>query len=310
MGKWGTRRLGRTGLRVSALSLGCASIGYDRHSDRDAVETVRGAIELGINFIDTSPAYLESERRVGLALEGGWRDRVYLETKVGTHPSARGDYSGRATRWSVENSLRLLRTDYLDAVLIHDPSDIERPLAPDHALDALLDLKSRGVIGHVGLGVRNHAFHRRAIETGCCEIVLTYLDYTLLDQSVAETTVPLARTHDVGLILGSVLGMGKLTGAEPSGDAKAHAMWDWCRRRGFSVRDFALQFCLSAAFESTVMPGPGSAEHLNEIWESAQVDIPAELWADFHTEFGLAVRPSGPALVQAGEPSTRRSEAT
>ena len=287
MDMWRTRRLGRTELRVTALSLGCASIGNVHHTDREAIETVRGAIELGINFLDTSPAYYESERRVGLALAGGWRERVYLETKVGTHPSRRGDYSARATRWSVENSLRQLKTDYLDAVLIHDPSDIESPLAPGHALDELLDLKGRGVIGHVGLGVRSHDSHRRAIETGLCEIVLTYLDYTLLDQSAARTTIALAQAHDVGLILGSVLGIGKLTGVEPTGDATAHAMWDWCRRRGFSVRDFALQFCLSATFECTVMPGPGSPEHLAEVWGSAHRDIPAELWGDFQAEFGL-----------------------
>ena len=286
---WRKKRLGRTELRVSALSLGCASIGNVHHTDREAVETVRGAIELGINFIDTSPAYCESERRVGLALEGGWRDRAYLETKVGTHPSRRRDYSAHATRWSVENSLRQLKTDYLDAVLIHDPGDIECPLAPGHALDELLELKDRGVVGHVGLGVRNHDFHRRAIETGHCEIVLTYLDYTLLDQSAVLTTIALAREHDVGLILGSVLGAGKLTGVEPNGDARAHAMWDWCRQRGFSVRDFALQFCLSAPFECTVMPGPGSPAHLEEVWESAHRDVPTELWAEFRAEFDLPV---------------------
>ncbi|MBN2452269.1 MAG: aldo/keto reductase [Lentisphaeria bacterium] len=289
MKTWSKRRLGRTDMMVSALSLGCASFGGSQHTDRDAVETVRTAIELGINFLDTSPLYGQSERRVGLALEGGWRERVYLETKVGTHPSRRGDYSAAATRWSVENSLRLLQTEYLDAVLIHDPGDIEVPLQPGHALDALLELKQRGVIGHIGLGVRQHAFHRRAIETGHCEIVLTYLDYTLLDQSVAGTTVPLALRQDVGIILGSVLAMKRLSGQEPVDSPRAHAMWAWCRERGFSVRDLALQFCLQAPFPCTVMPGPGDRPHLVEIWESAQRDIPADLWDDFRAEFGVGV---------------------
>lgn len=294
MRTWEKRRLGRTEMSVSALSLGCASFGSRHHTDQEAIDTVRTAIELGINFLDTSPLYGESERRVGLALEGGWRDRIYLETKVGTHPSCRGDYSAKTTRWSVENSLRLLKTEYLDAVLIHDPADIAVPLAPDHALDELLRLKERGVIGHVGLGVRQHEFHRRAIETGHCEIILTYLDYTLLDQSVAATTIPLALSRDVGLILGSVLALKRLTGLEPVDHPRAHAMWEWCRQRGCCIRDLALQFCLEAPFPCTVMPGPGDRPHLMEIWESAHRDIPPEIWRDFEAEFGVgrSLRPA------------------
>ena len=101
---------------------------------------------MGIDYVDTSPLYGESERRIGLALADGWRDRVYLQTKTGTHPTRRGDYSAAATRWSVENSLKLLGTDYLDSVLIHDPEDIEVPLAKDHALEELLRLKEQEVV--------------------------------------------------------------------------------------------------------------------------------------------------------------------
>jgi aryl-alcohol dehydrogenase-like predicted oxidoreductase len=116
------RRLGRTEIRAKALGLGCAAFGWAHHTDRDALEGVRRAIELGINFVDTSPAYGDSERRVGLALAGGYREKVYLETKTGTHPSRRGDYTAEGTRWSVGNSLKLLKTDYLDAVLTMTPA--------------------------------------------------------------------------------------------------------------------------------------------------------------------------------------------
>ena len=220
MGELTTRRLGNTGMEPKALGLGCAYFGGDKSSDRDAIEGVRHAIELGLNYVDTSAGYGQSERRVGLALEGWWRDRVHLQTKTGTHPEHRGDYSAATTRWSVENSLRLLKTDYLDSVLIHDPDDIEIPLTPGHALDELLEMKNEGLIGHIGVGVRQHEFHRRAIETGHIEIVLSYLDYTLLDQSVAQTTLPLARERGVGLILASALGMGRLAGPEPNPDTE------------------------------------------------------------------------------------------
>ena len=285
------RRLGRTEMRPRALGLGCAFFGASHHTDREAIEGVRRAVELGIDFVDTSPHYGESERRVGLALEGGYRDSVYLQTKTGTHPTRRGDYTAAATRWSVENSMKLLKTTYLDSVLIHDPRDIEDALAPGQALDELLRMKEERIIGHVGLGVRSHAFHRRAIETGQIEIVLTYLDYTLLDQSVARTTLPLARQHDVGIILASILAMGKLTGREPLGDPRAHAMWQWCHEWGVDIKHLAVQFCLAATIDGIVMPGPGTVEHVEEMYAAATKEVAPEVWRAFRKEFGVGADP-------------------
>jgi aryl-alcohol dehydrogenase-like predicted oxidoreductase len=276
-------------MQPKALGLGCAWFGKADNTDRDTVEGVRRAIELGVNFLDTSPLYGESERRVGLALEGGWREKVYLQTKTGTHPSRRHDFSAEGTRWSVENSLRLLKTDYFDSVLIHDPQDIEAPLAPGCALDELLKMKEKGIVRHIGLGVRQHAFHRRAIETGRMEIVLTYLDYTLLDQSVAQTTLPLAQARGVGVILASPLGMGKLAGPEPKDDPKAHAMWAWCRERGTSVRHLALQFCLAAPIEGIVLSGQANRQQVEEVYAAATTEVSGEVWRDFRAEFGVGL---------------------
>lgn len=285
------RRLGKTGMTPRALGLGCAFFGSANVSDAEAVEGIRRAIELGLDYLDTSPLYSESERRVGLALEGGWRERIYLQTKTGTHPEKRHDFSAATTRWSVENSLRLLKTDYLDAVLIHDPPDIEIPLAPGAALDELLKMKDEGLIGHLGLGVRQHQFHRRAIETGQIEIVLSYLDYTLLDQSVAATTLPLARDKGVGIILASALGMGRLAGPEPDRQAEpiAHAMWVWCRQRGVDIRHLALQYVLAAPIEGIAMSGPCSRQQVEEVYQAATAEVPAEVWREFRAEFGVGL---------------------
>jgi len=290
------RRLGRTEMQVRALGLGCAYFGADYHTDQDAIDGIRRAIELGINYLDTSPLYGESERRVGLALRGGYREKVYLQTKVGTHPSRRGDYSAEATRWSVENSMRLLGTDYLDAVLVHDPRDIEVPLAPGAALDTLLSMKEAGTIGHVGLGARPHGHHRRAIETGRIDIILTFLDYTLLDQSAAETIIPVATKHDVGIILASVLGMKQLTGHEPPQDSRAHAMWQWCADRGIDIRQLAIQFCLALPIDGIVMPGPRTRAHVEDVYRAATTDVPPDVWRDFQAAFGVSPWPAGQPL--------------
>ena len=121
------RSLGNTGMKPKALGIGCAWFGSEKSSDADTEAGLRRAIELGLDFIDTSAGYGESERRVGLALSGGYRENVYLQTKAGTHPNFRGDFTAKTIRRSVENSLRLLKTEYIDSILIHDPQDIENP---------------------------------------------------------------------------------------------------------------------------------------------------------------------------------------
>ena len=171
------RRLGRTEMMPNALGVGAGYLGDPDRTDVEAIETIRGAIQQGVNFVDTSPYYGVSESRVGLALSDHWREKVYLQTKVGSHPRFLRDFSKEATTWSLENSLSMLRTDYLDSVLIHGPRyDIETPL--NECLDVLVDWKAKNRIGHIGIGVRQPEFHKRAIETGQIDIILSFFDYS------------------------------------------------------------------------------------------------------------------------------------
>ena len=302
------RRLGRTEMRPKALGLGGGYLGDPDRPDSEAVETIHEAIERGINFVDTSPEYGVSESRVGVALTGGWREKVYLQTKVGSHPRFLRDFSKEATTWSLENSFKLLRTDYVDSVLIHGPRyDIESPL--NECLDVLVDWKARKRIGHIGIGVRQPEFHKRAIETGEMDIVLSFLDYTLLSQSLADTTIPLALEHDVGIILGSPLVASLLAGPEPKIDVEpdtltpaavggptdpsallsAHRMWEWCNRRGLNIRDLAIQFALQAPVKGNgiVLTGPSNLKEFDEVYQSATKEIPENVWEDFKNEFGI-----------------------
>ena len=288
-----TRRLGRTEMRPNALALGAAWLW--QKSDAEVIGAIRRGIELGINYIDTYPGH--GEHLWGEALSDGIREKVYLQAKVGTHPERRKDFSADGTRWSVTNSLKQLRTDYLDAVLIHDPIDMESVLAPGKALDTLLAMKAEGRIRHIGAGVRSHAFHRELIETGHIDIILTFLDYTLLSQSVAETTLPLARQHDSGIILASPLGMGSLTGTEPNvaderrrnpnAEPKAYAMWKWCQERRVNLRHLAMQFCLAAPIDGIVMFGPADKAQVEDGYEAATAAIGEDIWEAFETEFGV-----------------------
>ena len=309
------RRLGRTEMRPKALGLGAGYLGDPDRPDDGAVETIHEAIKQGINFIDTSPYYGVSESRVGLALTDGWREKVYLQTKVGSHPRFLRDFSKEATTWSLENSFKLLRTDYVDSVLIHGPRyDIETSLM--ECLDVLVNWKARKRIGHIGIGVRQPEFHKRAIETGEIDIVLSFFDYTLLSQSLAETTIPLALEHDVGIILGSPLLASLLAGPEPRLEVEkepsetetsvltpaavggptdpsvmptAHRMWKWCVTRGLNIRDLAIQFALQAPVKGNgiVLSGPSNLKEFNEVYKSATNKVPENVWQDFKDEFGI-----------------------
>lgn len=283
-----TRRLGSTGLYPTALGLGGAWLGARSESEAEAVEAVHRAFAHGINFFDTDPGYRQgkSEPRLGKALAGLPRDEVIVSTKVGTAPEMRGDFRDEAVRASFEGSLKSLGVDYVDLLLIHDPPDIEAALSG--AMEPMLRLKERGLARYIGIGCRQHAFHLRAMATGEMDVVLTFQDYTLLSQSALVDTIPEAMRRGVGLILGSPLGMGRLSGVEPD-EAKfphAHAMWRWCGERGVNVRHLAMQFCLSLPIEGSVLVGAATAGEVDEA-VAALAPIDEQVWRDFEAAFGV-----------------------
>src|SRR6059058_5695575 len=138
-----TRQLGRTGVEVTPLCLGAMMFGAWGNEDHDeSIRIIHRALDAGINFVDTADVYSrgESEEIVGKALAGGRRDRVVLATKVhgtmGDDPNQFGN-SKRWIRMEVENSLRRLRTDWIDLYQIHRP---EEDTHLDETLGALTDL--------------------------------------------------------------------------------------------------------------------------------------------------------------------------
>ena len=281
------RRLGRTDLEVTCLGMGGAGIGRGGVTDDEAVAAVRRAIELGINYLDTAPLYGESERRVGLALADGWREKIFLATKTGTHPEWRGDYSGSGTRRSVENSLRLLGTDYLDVCLVHDPENMEPVVAKGGAFDELQRMREEGIVKFIGLGVREHEFHQIAIETGVVDVILTYLDYTLLSQTADEWLLPLAVKNDIGVINGSPIAMGLLSGEEPEISVrppegrKAHRLWRWAMENQVNLLNLAIQFCFRQPRIAMNLTGAKNVTEVEQCVAAATTPVPSEVWEQF-----------------------------
>ena len=288
------RRLGRTELEVTCLGMGGAGLGRGDTTEDEAIEAVHRAITLGINYLDTAPLYGESERRVGLALADGWREKIYLATKTGTHPQWRGDFSASGTRRSVENSLRLLDTDYLDVCLVHDPDSMAPVVAKGGALDELQRMREEGLIKFIGLGVRQHEFHKLAIETGVVDVILTYLDYTLLSQTANDWLLPFATENDIGIINGSPIAMGLLSGVEPdistqrmhlgTTDAEqAHRLWQWATDNDLSLLNLAIQFCFRQPQIAMNLTGSKNAAEVEQNFAAAVTQVRAAVWEELQT---------------------------
>lgn len=179
------RPLGQTGMEVSLLGLGTVKLGRNQQlkypqpftlpDDKAAAALLNRARELGVNLLDTAPAYGTSEERLGELLRGRRQDWLIC-TKVGEefeNGTSRFDFTPEHVQQSIKRSLQRLHTDYLDVVLIHsDGNDVEI-VSEFGTLGALQDLKQRGYIRAVGLSHKTVAGAERALELDCDVIMAT-----------------------------------------------------------------------------------------------------------------------------------------
>src|SRR4051812_37871803 len=187
------RPLGNTGLLISPLCFGCASLGdmpetfgFSVAKER-AHETLRTAIESPVNFLDTAASYGdgESEKRIGEVLRklGGIPQGHIIATKADRDLST-GDFSGEQMRRSIERSLQLLGMDKLPLVYLHDPEHAryEDIMALGGAVEVLVNLKEEGLIEHLGVAGGPIDLMMRYLETGTFEAVITHNRYTLINR--------------------------------------------------------------------------------------------------------------------------------
>ena len=158
------RILGKTGLEISRLGFG--GIPIQRIDARGTQKLIKDLIKAGVNFIDTARGYTVSEEYLGFALEGV-RDRFVLATKS----MAR---TREAMARDIDVSLKNLRTDYIDLYQIHNPSakDLEQVVSADGALEALLEAKDAGKIGHIGITLHSVELFKQAIDLPWVETVM------------------------------------------------------------------------------------------------------------------------------------------
>ena len=241
--------LGRTGLAVTRLAFGSATIGglFREVAERDAVETCEHAARMGIRYFDVAPVYGygNSERRLGIALSGLPRSSFVVSTKVGRllvdraalvdgldvdHQRIDGqddyyyrgtppvrpvfDYSRDGVLRSLEASLERLRLDRIDIAYIHDPDD-HWEQAIGGAYPALERLRSEGVVSAIGVGMNQVSMLERFVREGDFDAILVANRYTLLDQEAMPSLLPLCRERGVAVMLGGVFNSGILADPRP-----------------------------------------------------------------------------------------------
>jgi len=259
--------IGKTGMRVSNLGFGASSLGGVFHSIREdeGIRAVHTAVDGGINFIDVSPYYghLKAETVLGKALKEIPRDKYYLSTKVGRYGKDgvnTWDYSAERVTASVYESMERLNIDYIDLINVHDiefqaslPGGLQKVC--DETLPALVALKKKGVVGHVGitdLQPENLKWVIEHVEEGTVESILNFCHYSLNDTLLTEY-LDFFEQHSVGVINASPLSMGLLSSrGTPDWHPAPQALKDACARaaafcadKGYPIEKLAIQFSTS-----------------------------------------------------------------
>ncbi|MDR1675489.1 MAG: aldo/keto reductase [Tannerella sp.] len=253
------RELGKTGMSLSAISLGASSRGGVLHSlkEEDGIRTVYTAVENGINFIDVSPYYghLKAETVLGKALKDIDRQRYYLSTKVGRYGSDGvncWDYSAKRATESVCESMERLHVDYVDLINVHDIEFADLEQVCGETLPALVELRDRGIARHVGitnLTLRHFKYVIDHVPAGTVESVLSFCHYCLNDDALTDY-LDSFEEKGVGVINASPFSMGLLTErgvpawhpAPPPLQQICKKAAEYCRSKGKSIEQLALKY--------------------------------------------------------------------
>jgi D-threo-aldose 1-dehydrogenase len=292
------RPLGATGLTVSAVCAGGASLGAQ--SSALVQEILAGPIRT----FDTSNNYTdgESERAIGagIAAFGGLPDDALVATKV---DALDGDYSGARVRASLAESRQRLGLDFLPLVYLHDPEYYrwDAMTARGGAVHTLVARKEAGEIGNLGLAGGQVQVMDKYLDLGVFDVLLVHNRWTLVDRSAGEL-LQRARERGLGVVNAAVYGGGILarqtatrTGSTGTGSADlnygyrpAHpdtlravsSMRSLCDRYGTDLATAALQFSVRDDGFATTIVGFSRSERLGQVQRSLAVPLPEEFWKE------------------------------
>jgi D-threo-aldose 1-dehydrogenase len=285
---------------VSELCIGASPLGgmpqtygYDVDEER-AIATVLRTFESPIGFLDTSNNYGrgESERRIGEAIRraGGLPEGFVIATKADPAPGSK-EFTGERVLDSFAESMQRLGLERVPVFYLHDPehfdfADIARP---GGAVDAMVDLKQRGLVDRIGVAGGDLDAMRRYVDLGVFDILLNHNRFTLLDRS-ASPLIDHAVAAGLAYVNAAPYASGMLAkpaAAEPRYQyglpsdeiiARTERLRQLSARHGVPLPAVALQFSTRDPRVSSTVVGVSSPDRVDELIENAQVEIPGELW--------------------------------
>src|SRR5581483_10670398 len=215
---------------------------------------VRVALDLGMNFIDTSPFYGRgmSEVLLGIALKGVPRDSYILGTKLGRYDLAHFDFSAKRVAESIDVSLHRLGTDHLDVILCHDIEFVDMNQVVRETLPALRKVQKQGKVRFIGVSGYPMNIFRYVLDRAELDVILSYNHYTLQNTMLADL-VPYLKEKGVGIMNAAPFSARLLTNAPlPAWHKATPAVRDICRQaakhcaaHGVDIAQLALQFSLA-----------------------------------------------------------------
>ncbi len=283
-----TRPLGQTGINLPILSFGASSLGAEFRSItlEEAMLSTRTALDLGMNFIDTSPFYGRgmSEIMLGLGLKGIARDSYLLGSKLGRYSDIHFDFSAKRVEESAHVSLQRLKTDYLDIMLLHDVEFVPLQQIWTETLPALIKLKEQGKVRAIGfscypLKTFHNVLDHIEDEIDC---VLAYNRYTLQNSSLVTELLPRLQTKGIGAMNAGPFSARLLTNAELPAwlkepeevKAAARAAAKLCADHGIDIAQLALQFSCEHPGLATTIAGSANPANITKWaeWLAAPID--------------------------------------
>ena len=285
--------IGKTGMRVSNLGFGASSLGgvFRGIKEDEAIKAVFTAVENGINFIDVSPYYghLKAETVLGKALKDIPRDKYYLSTKVGRYGKDgvnTWDYSAKRATESVYESMERLNVDHIDLNNVDDVEFTDLRQVAEETLPALVELREKGVVSHVGITDLQPENLKWLVENtpeGTIESILNFCHYCLNDDLLLDY-LDFFEERGIGIINASPLSMGLLSqrgtpdwhpAPEPLKEACARAA-AYCTEQGYPIEKLAVQYStsLNPRIATTLF---SSANPENVLKNISYVDEPVDM---------------------------------
>lgn len=282
------RSIGKTGMKFSALSFGASSLGQEFRSVdiNEAMRAVHVALDLGMNFIDTSPFYGRgmSEVLLGVALRDVPREKYFLGTKLGRYDLEHFDFSPKRVEESIDVSLHRLGTDYLDIALCHDIEFVEMAKVVEETIPALRRQQQKGKVRFVGISGYPMKIFKYVLGRTELDVVLSYWHYTLMN-TMLEDLVPLLKERGVGIMnaapfaarLLTNLGLPKWHKATERVRRTVKAAADLAMSKGVDIAQLAIQYSIANKDMETCIVGSANPGNVKKWVEWAEKPVDWEL---------------------------------